>query len=173
VSLVRTGYTVLIDAGSSNSAIADALPDHMGLTVITTAPDIAQRLMDRHGFEILLIGGRIDIHTGSAVGIQTALEIRRVRAEVCFPGTCATDRDTGIWGMNNEEALVKHAMIESSRETAVVVTTDKFSAIAPYQIATLDRIDHLVVEHGIDNNVLEPFEAASVTVHRADRGAAD
>src|ERR1700728_3403779 len=48
-SLVRAGQTILIDAGSTNSAIADALPDRMDLTVVTTAPDIAQRLMDREG----------------------------------------------------------------------------------------------------------------------------
>src|ERR1700678_3302575 len=59
VNLVRAGHTLLIDAGSTNGAIADALPDRLGLTVVTTAPDIAQRLMDRQGVEILMIGGRI------------------------------------------------------------------------------------------------------------------
>ena len=170
VSLVRSGHTLLIDAGSTNSAIADALPDRMGLTIVTTAPDIAQRLLDRQGFEILLIGGRIDKRAGSAVGIQAALEIRRVRADLCFPGTCAIDPDTGIWGMSNEEALIKRAMIESSGETAVVVTTDKFAAAAAHQIATLDQIDHLVVEHDIDAIILAAFEEKFVNVHRADRG---
>jgi DeoR/GlpR family transcriptional regulator of sugar metabolism len=62
-SPVRSGHTLLIDAGSTNSATADALPDRMGLTIVTTAPDISQRLLDREGFEILMIGGR---HSGSA-----------------------------------------------------------------------------------------------------------
>jgi DeoR/GlpR family transcriptional regulator of sugar metabolism len=166
-SLVRSGQTLLIDAGSINSAIADALPERMGLTIVTTAPDIAQRLMDRQGFEILLIGGRIDRHAGSAVGIQAVLEIRRVRADLCFPGTCAIDPDTGIWGMNSEEALVKRAMIESSGETMVVVTNDKFGAVAPHQIATLGQIDHLVVEHAIDAHTVALFEAKSISVRRA------
>jgi DeoR/GlpR family transcriptional regulator of sugar metabolism len=170
VSLVRAGHTLLIDAGSTNSAIADALPDRLGLTIVTTAPDIVQRLMDRQGFEILMIGGRVDQRAGSAVGIQAALEIRRIRADLCFPGTCAIDADTGIWGMNNEEALVKRAMIESSGETAIVVTTDKFAAVAAHQIAALDQIDHLVVEHGVDRNVLAAFKAKSINVHRADKG---
>jgi DeoR/GlpR family transcriptional regulator of sugar metabolism len=166
-SLVRSGQTLLLDAGSTNSAIADALPDRMGLIVVTTAPDIAQRLMDRQGFEILMIGGRLDKRAGSAVGIQAALDIRRVRADLCFPGTCAIDPDTGIWGMNSEEALVKRAMIESSGETVVVVTTDKFGAAGPHQIATLDQVDHLVVEHDIDPNIFAAFEAKSISVRRA------
>jgi DeoR/GlpR family transcriptional regulator of sugar metabolism len=169
-SLVRAGHTLLIDAGSTNSAIADALPDRLGLTIVTTAPDIAQRLMDRKGFEILMIGGRIDQRAGSAVGIQAALEIRRVRADLCFPGTCSIDPHTGIWAMNNEEALVKRAMIESSGETAVVVTADKFAAVAAHQIAALDRVDHLIVEHGLDKRILAAFKAKSISVHRADKG---
>ena len=169
-SLVRAGQTILIDAGSTNSAIADALPDRMGLTIVTTAPDIAQRLMDRQGFEILLIGGRIDKRAGSAVGIRAALEIRSVRADLCFPGVCAIDPDTGIWGFDSEEALIKRALIESSGETAIVVTTDKFGAAAAHHVATVDQIDHLVVEHDVEATVRAAFEAKSITVYVADQG---
>ncbi len=168
-SLVRSGQTLLIDAGSTNSAIADALPDRMNLTIVTTAPDIAQRLMDRQGFEILMIGGRIDKRAGATVGAQTALEIRRVRADLCFPGACAIDLDTGVWDVDSEEALIKRAMIESSGETAVVVTTDKFGAIAAHHIATVDQIDHLIAEHDIDATIHAAFEAKSVSVYLADK----
>ena len=169
-SLVRAGQTLLIDAGSTNSAIADALPDGQGLTVVTTAPDIAQRLMDRPGFEILMIGGRINRVAGAAIGIQAASEIRRVRADLCFPGACSIDPETGVWDIDSEEALVKRAMIESSGETVIVVTTEKFGASAAHHLAAVDEIDHLVVEHDLDAAVQAAFEAKSVTVHRADKG---
>lgn len=168
VSLIRPGHTLLIDAGSTNSSIADALPDRMSLTIVTTALDIAQRLMDRDGFEILMIGGSVDTRAGATVGIQAALEIRRVRADLCFPGACAIDPDTGVWGLTHEEALIKRAMIESSGETAIVVTTDKLAAVGAHQVATLDHIDHLVVEHDMDPHILEAFAAKSISVHRAD-----
>jgi DeoR/GlpR family transcriptional regulator of sugar metabolism len=71
--------------------------------------------------------------------------------------------------MNNDEALIKRTMIESSGETAVVVTTDKFAAVAAHQIATIDQIDHLVVEQDIDAGILAAFVAKSVSVHRADK----
>lgn len=168
-SLVRPGQTLLIDAGSTNSSIADALPDRADLTVVTTVPDIAQRLMDREGFEILLIGGRIDPRVGAAVGIQTMLEIRRVRADLCFPGVCALDPESGLWDLDSEEALVKRAMIESSGETALVATTDKFSVSGAHQVATIEQFDHLVVEHDIDAALYAAFEAKSVNLYRADK----
>jgi DeoR/GlpR family transcriptional regulator of sugar metabolism len=79
-------------------------------------------------------------------------------------------RSAVIWGMNNEEALVKRAMIESSGETAIVVTTDKLAAVAAHQIAALDQIDHLVVEYGVDRNILAAFKPKSINVHSADKG---
>jgi DeoR/GlpR family transcriptional regulator of sugar metabolism len=90
-SLVHPGQTLLMDAGSTNSTIADALPEGAALTVTTTAPDIAQRLIERDGFEILLIGGRIDKRVGAAVGAQAASQLSRIRADLCFPGVCAVD----------------------------------------------------------------------------------
>ena len=168
-SLVRPGQTLLIDAGSTNSSIADALPDRSDLTVVTTAPDIVQRLMDREGFEILLIGGRIDKRAATVVGIQAVLEIRRIRADLCFPGVCALDPETGMWDLDSEEALVKRAMIESSGATALVVTTDKFGASGAHQVATIEQVDYLVVEHDIDPTLCATFEAKSVSVYRADK----
>jgi DeoR/GlpR family transcriptional regulator of sugar metabolism len=167
-SLVRAGQTILIDAGSTNSAIADALPERLDLTIVTTAPDIAQRLMDRQGFDILMIGGRIDKRAGSAVGIRAAHEIRAVRADLCFPGVCAIDPDTGIWDVDSEEALIKRALIESSGETALVVTTDKFGVTAAHHVATVDQIDHLVMEHDVEAALRTAFEAKSISVHLAD-----
>jgi DeoR/GlpR family transcriptional regulator of sugar metabolism len=170
-SLVRAGQSLLIDAGSTNSALADALPEGLGLTVITTAPDIAQRLVERDGFAILLIGGRIDRRVGAAVGAQTVLDISRIRADLCFPGTCAIDPKTGVWGIDSEESLIKRAMLENSGETAIVVTADKFGAAATHHIASVSQIDHLVVEHDVDAAICAAFEAQSVTVHRADAPA--
>ena len=168
VSLLQAGQTVMLDAGSTNSAIAEALPQGVRLTVVTTAPDIAQRLVEHEGVEILLIGGRIDRRVGAAVGAQTARDISRIRADVCFPGVCAVDPQTGAWGIDSEESLIKRTMIESSGATAIVATTDKFTAAATHQIAALDEIDHLVVEHDTDAALCAAFEAKSISVHRAE-----
>ncbi|HBZ48617.1 MAG TPA: DeoR family transcriptional regulator, partial [Stenotrophomonas sp.] len=57
---IRPGERILLDAGSTNSAIAACLPQQQGLHVITNAPDIALALLARGGMEVTLIGGRLD-----------------------------------------------------------------------------------------------------------------
>jgi len=168
VSLVREGQVLLIDAGSTNAAIAAALPERMGLTVITNAPDIALALFDREGFEILLLGGRIDPRIGGAVGAQTLQELHRVRADLCFPGACAIDAGSGLWGFDSEESLQKRAMIEASGETVVVATSDKLGTAATHRIARIAEVRHLVVEHAVGRPTRAAFSARGVSVHRAE-----
>jgi len=167
-TLVRQGQVLLIDAGSTNTAIASALPENFGLTVVTNAPDVARVLIDREGFEILMIGGRIDTRIGAAVGAQAIREIRRIRADLCFPGACAIDSMHGLWSFDSEEALLKRAMIEASGETVVVVTQEKLGSAATHQVASIAEVQHLVIEHAVDRAARSAFSASGVIVHRAD-----
>jgi len=144
------------------------LPERFDLTVVTNAPDVARILIDREGFEILLIGGRIDTSIGAAVGAQAIQEIGRVRADLCFPGACAIDSLHGLWSFDSEEALLKRAMIEASGETVVVVTQEKLGSAATHQIANIEEIQHLVIEHAVDRASRLVFSARGVAVHRAD-----
>jgi DeoR/GlpR family transcriptional regulator of sugar metabolism len=166
-SLVQRDQVLLIDAGSTNSAIASALPAHFGLTVITNAPDIAQRLIEREGFTVIVIGGRIDTRLGAAVGAQALNEIQRLRADVCFPGACAIDPQLGLWGFDSEESQYKRAMIQASGETIIVVTDDKLGAAATHHIADVGDVHQLVVEASAAAEVIHAFEQHGVTVSRA------
>lgn len=168
VTLVRRGQVLMIDAGSTNAAIAAELPRDHGLTVVTNAPDIAQILLEREGFDILLIGGRIDARIGAAIGAQAVQEIERIRADLCFPGTCAVDVASGVWGFDSEEALFKRAMVHASGEAVVVVTGDKLGAVATHRVADIREVQHLVVEHEVDRAVRALYAEQGVAVHRAD-----
>ena len=165
---MRQGQVLLIDAGSTNAAIAAALPERCGLTVVTNAPDVALALLDREGFEIQLIGGRVDPRIGGAVGAQAVKELQRIRADLCFPGACALDVEGGLWGFDSEESLLKRTMVEASGETVVVVTSDKLGAVATHRVAGLAEVQHLVVEHDVDKATRNAYAAHGVAVHRAD-----
>ena len=61
------------------------------------------------------------------------------------------------------------AMIEASAVAVVVVTSDKLGAAATHHVAPIEQIEHLVVEHDVDDAALLAFEARALTLQRADR----
>jgi hypothetical protein len=65
VAVVTHGDVVFIDAGSTNLAIARALPEREALTIVTNAPSIAAALVGRDGFDVLVIGGNRRRVTGA------------------------------------------------------------------------------------------------------------
>lgn len=166
-SLVQPNQVLLIDAGSTNNAIAAALPERHGLTVATNAPSIAQQLMAREGFEVMLVGGRIDISAGGSVGAEALDQLRRIRADVCFPGACAIDSARGLWGMDSDQAVFKRAMIEASGTCVVVVLNDKLETPAPFQVADLHAIDYLIVEHDAPAAQVQAFEKRGIELRFA------
>src|SRR4051794_13749554 len=113
-ALVRPGQILLIDAGTTNVAIAAALPERQGLTVATNAPAVATALLGRDGIEVLILGGRLDHGAGGAVGARTVRNIRGMRADLCFVGACAVDARAGVATFDAEEAALKQAMVEAS-----------------------------------------------------------
>ncbi|HET7505691.1 MAG TPA: DeoR/GlpR family DNA-binding transcription regulator [Kofleriaceae bacterium] len=165
--LVGPRQILFIDAGSTNSAIAAALPDGRDLTVVTNAPDVALAVMGRPGFEVLSIGGRIDPKIGGAIGSLALRQIQGIRADLCFPGVCAADADSGLWTIDAEEVVLKRAMIEASGETVLVATREKLLTAATHHTAPVSSITHLVVERATDREILDAWRAAGVSVHLA------
>ncbi len=165
--LVSRGQIVFLDAGSTNAAIAAALPEDHELTVVTNAPDVVLALTGRAGFEVLAIGGRIDPQIGGAIGSIALRQVQAIRADVCFPGVCAVDAETGLWTFDAEEVVLKRAMIEASGETVLVAAQEKLIGSATHHTAPVASITHLVVERGTDAAIVAAWRAAGTTVHVA------
>jgi DeoR/GlpR family transcriptional regulator of sugar metabolism len=166
-TLVGPRQILFLDAGSTNSAIANALPEGQDLTVVTNAPDVALALMGRSGFEVLTIGGRIDPDIGAAIGSMALRQIQGIRADLCFPGVCAADAQTGLWTLDAEEVVLKRTMIEASGETALVATREKLMRAATHHTAPVASITHLVTEPDTDPAILDAWRAAGTSVHIA------
>lgn len=164
-TLVSPHQILFLDAGSTNSAIASALPEDHDLTVVTNAPDVALALIGRSGFEVLTIGGRIDPEIGGAIGSMALRQIQGIRADLCFPGVCAADAQTGLWTLDAEEVVLKRTMIEASGETVLVATREKLIRAATHHTAPPSSITHLVTERDTDPAILAAWRAAGTSLH--------
>jgi DeoR/GlpR family transcriptional regulator of sugar metabolism len=165
-ALVKAGSVVFLDAGSSNLAIAEALPQ-VPLTVVTNAPLIAARLLDHPQLELILIGGRIKQGIGASVGASALREIELIRPDLYFIGACGVDLQAGVTAVDFEEAEFKRRVAVLSKATAVAATAEKLGAVAPFLVLPIAQLTHLVVPSQVDAHLAGAYAAAGANLLRA------
>lgn len=167
-SLVNAGDVVVLDAGATNVLLARALAS-MAVTVVTNAPAVAHAMAGGHA-SVAIIGGRVDPRSGGAIGVQALQQLQQWQANVCFPGTCAVDPDTGAWCMDSEEAAFKRAMVAASDATVIVATDEKIGARGSARIVGFDRIDHLVLGERLPPSLSGRLAVHPTRLHRVRAG---
>lgn len=165
-TLVKAGMVLFLDAGSSNLAIAAALPA-VPLTVLTNAPSIAARLLESPHIDLIMIGGRIDQRLGGSVGTTALREAEMVRPDLYFVGACGVDVQAGVTAVDFEEAEFKRRLVANSKATVVVATADKLGAVAPFAVLPIAQLTHLVVEQQTGADIAEAYAAAGTSVLHA------
>lgn len=164
--LVRSGQIIILDAGTTTLAVAQALPKDLTATVITNSPPIAASLVNHPRVEVVMLGGRLFKEAVATVGASVIEELARVRADLCFLGVCSI-HPTGLATFDREEAQVKRAMIGSAAEVVAVLPADRINTTAPYVIAPMRELTHLVTVADVGDEQLQPYQAVGITVIRA------
>ena len=170
--LVAPGMTVFLDAGSTNLAIARAMPPDRSLTIATNAPVIAAALIDKPGIDVIQIGGPIDRKTGAATGAKALRDAEALRPDLCILGVCGLHPDAGVTAFSFEEAEFKRFVAQRSRAVLAAVTNDKLAMAAPYAIIAIGGLSHAVFEADADEQEVAECAAAGIRVTRADPPAA-
>ncbi len=166
-SLLQDGQVIVFDGGTTTLLVARALPAGLRATAITHSPPIAIALAEHPLMEVVLIGGRLHKPSRVAVGAATVASLRDIRADVCLLGICSLHPEVGISAPDWEEAHVKRAMIAISAEVIALAGAEKLGTAAPYVVAPIGELTHLVTEAGVPEAMVAPYKAHGITVVRA------
>ena len=90
--------------------------------------------------------------------------LHAVRADVLVLGVCSLHPEVGITVMDLEESYVKRAMIENAAEVVAVSSAEKLGSAAPYVVAPLDELTHLVTEGSVSADTLAPYRELGIEV---------
>ena len=164
LTLVSEASTVFLDSGSTNLALAREMPPDRSLTIATNSISIASALLDRKNFKVIVLGGEIDRETGAAIGLSAIREAERLSFDLCFLGACAVSVSLGIGAFHMADAEFKRTLIARSDRTAALVTMDKVETRAPFRVAALAVLDHVVLESGTSEEIVSTFSNAGPEV---------
>jgi DeoR/GlpR family transcriptional regulator of sugar metabolism len=163
--LLEGARVLLLDGGTTALELARRLPHDRDCTVLTNSPPVAVALAAHPRAEVVLIGGRLLKESQVTVGATAVDALRQVRADACVLGICSLHPELGVTVTDHDEAHVKRAMVEASAEVIALATGDKLRSAAPWVVAPLADVTHLVTDAGED--LTADYAAAGVSVVHA------
>lgn len=143
--LFRPGQTVILDAGSTTLALAQALQVRP-LTVITNSLDIAQHFAADPEVQLLLTGGTWHAFERALWGPAAEAMLAHCRADWAVPGACAVDVLQGVTASDEADASLKRTMIGRALQTMVLADASKRGGVGPFLVAEWSRVDVLVAD---------------------------
>lgn len=162
--LVHNGQVIVMDGGTTSLQVALHLPPDLRATIVTNSPPVAVALADHASLEIVLLGGVMYKESRVTMGAATVDALRDIRADVCLLGVCSLHPQAGISMPNIEEAYVKRAMIAGAGEVIALATAEKLGTAVPYVVGPITDLTHIVTEHSVPDDILQPYRAQGVTI---------
>ncbi|HEY3437662.1 MAG TPA: DeoR/GlpR family DNA-binding transcription regulator [Actinotalea sp.] len=147
-SLVSSGSSVLLDVGTTTTAIARSLvarTDLQQVVVITNGLNIALELepaIDR--INVVVTGGTLRRLQHSLVNPMATVLLESLRADIVFIGCNGVDAVHGVTNLNLPEAEVKQRMMAAAERTVVVADGSKLGQVHLGRIGRLESVHTLV-----------------------------
>jgi len=161
--LVHTGQAIILDSGTTTTAVARAVK-HVGrLTVITNAINIAAELAGTN-IEVVLTGGVLRKNSFSLVGPLAEETLRQVTADLLFLAVDGFDITHGLTTPNLLEAKVNRLMMESAKRTVVVCDSSKFGRRSLSRIAETAAVHEVITDNRVLARDLRGLREAGVKV---------
>jgi DeoR family transcriptional regulator of aga operon len=161
LELIAEGQCIILDSGTTTTAIARGLQRFSQLTVVTNAVNIAAELAGTN-IEVVLIGGSLRKNSFSLVGPLAEDNLAEMHADILFLGVDGFDLDVGITTPNFLESRVNRAMIRAAREVVAVCDSSKFNRRSLSQIAPVRAVHRVITDQNLPRETAEALRAQNI-----------
>jgi DeoR family fructose operon transcriptional repressor len=158
---------ILLDAGSTTTRLADALPTNRDLTVVVNSPPLATRLAAGAHLSVIILGGRVRGKTLAAVDDWGWHPLRQMCIDVAFMATNGLSFEHGLTTPDPAEAAMKREMIAAARRVVLLADHTKFGNDYFACFGALADVDLLVTDSGLDESLAADIAGAGPKVIRA------
>jgi DeoR/GlpR family transcriptional regulator of sugar metabolism len=163
-SLVHDGETIILDAGSTTTEIANRLVNRRDLTIITNALNIALILGGVPGFAVHMPGGQFKAPTLSLSGDASVEFFRNIMVSKLFLATAGVSLESGLTYPSFADLQLKEAMIRAASHVYLVADSTKINRTSFTRLGTLDVINSFITDDGIRDEDVREFERRGIEV---------
>ncbi|GLX78476.1 XRE family transcriptional regulator [Thalassotalea insulae] len=163
-TLIRDHNRIILDSGSTTSALVKELSNKQGLVVMTNSLAIAKEI---HALEneptLLMTGGTWDPHSESFQGKVAESVLRSYDFDQLFIGADGIDIERGTTTFNELLGL-SQVMAEVSREVIVMVESEKLNRKIPNLEIPWSDIHTLITDDDMPMEIREKIIAQDINV---------
>ncbi len=161
-NMIFDGDSVILDSGTTTSAIVKYIKDRKNLTILTNAVNIASELAGVTEITVLLTGGKLRKKSFSLVGPQSEAMLRNHYFDKVFLGVDGFDFIHGLTTPNYLEAQLNRVMVENSNEVIAVADSSKFNRKSLCLITDPKSIDKVITDKNISQEHLQELQKLGI-----------
>lgn len=143
---IPDGSTLFIDIGTTPEAVAHALMGHHNLQIVTNNLNVAQLMMAKTDFRVIIAGGTLRASDGGIIGEATMDFISQFRLDFGVIGISGIDESGTMLEFDYHEVRTKRAIIENSRCVMLVTDGSKFGRKAMVSLGGMEMLDSLFTD---------------------------
>lgn len=165
--LVTTGQTIILDVGTTTTAVARALiarDELRDVVIFTPSLNIAFELEPAiPRFTVILTGGTLRPMQHSLVDPLGGVLLDRINAHIAFLGCNGIDPITGITNVNVPETEIKRRMLRAARRV-IVADSSKVGQTEVAYLCAVEEIDTFITDEAADAVVITELRDRGVEV---------
>lgn len=164
LSYIEPGDVIALDAGSTTLAIAKLLPNEP-LTVLTNDLLIMQELIGKDRIRLVVPGGYRQRNV--LIGNEALEWLAKLNVQKLFLSATGIHEKYGLTVFTGELIDLKKAYLASAKEVYCVADHTKFGRAALLTFASLEEVDVIITDAGLDTDTVRRYEGSSVKIERA------
>jgi len=147
--IIRDGEIIALGAGTTTTQVARSIRHRKGITVVTSAVNIAMELSHRADLKIIVTGGTISGDWFALTGPTAISAVGEMFYDKVFIGVDGIHPEHGLTTNYPDQAAVHRAMMRQARQRIVVADRTKIGDIGTTLIAPASDVDLIITDKGV------------------------
>ncbi|WP_319483195.1 DeoR/GlpR family DNA-binding transcription regulator [uncultured Cohaesibacter sp.] len=166
--LVEDGDTIILDAGSTTTMLANQLTEKRRLRVMTNALNIVFILGREPSNSVLVTGGEFKAPTLSLSGEKAGAFFENMFAPKLFLAVGGVSFDAGLTYPGFNDLHVKSAMVKSAAHVYLLADSTKLGQVSFASLGGVELVNTIIIDAGISKADKKRFEELGIEVIIAD-----
>jgi DeoR family deoxyribose operon repressor len=153
---------IFLDSGTTMQLFAEAIPQDYANTIICSSFNTIKVLVQMPACTLIVPGGVYASKSAVFYDVDSTKLLRKYRAGKAFIGTTGFELNLGLTCGYVEDAPLKQAMIESSKEKILLTDSTKFGLVSTCLFGKIEEFTAVITDAGIPDEYARYIRSVGV-----------